>query len=66
MLDTRSAGASNPAGDDRRGPAGNPGPATGPAASKYMSGIQALVHLPMLQRLRDQAAGLDTAGFVSG
>ena len=32
----------------------------------YMSGIQALVRLPMLQRQRDAAAGLDTAGFVSG
>jgi indolepyruvate ferredoxin oxidoreductase len=32
----------------------------------YMSGTQALVRLPMLQRLRDQAAGLNTAGFVTG
>src|SRR6185436_15005287 len=32
----------------------------------YLSGIQALVHLPILQRLRDQAAGLNTAGFISG
>jgi indolepyruvate ferredoxin oxidoreductase len=32
----------------------------------YMSGIQALVRLPMLQQARDQAAGLNTAGFVSG
>ncbi len=32
----------------------------------YLSGIQALVRLPMLQHLRDQAAGLDTGGFVSG
>ena len=32
----------------------------------YMSGIHALVRLPMLQRQRDQLAGLDTAGFVSG
>ena len=31
-----------------------------------MSGIQALVQLPMLQRVRDEAAGLDTAGFISG
>ncbi len=32
----------------------------------FLSGIQALVRLPMIQKLRDEAAGLDTAGFVSG
>ncbi len=32
----------------------------------YLSGVQALVRLPLMQRLRDQAAGLNTAGFVSG
>ena len=32
----------------------------------FMSGIQALVRLPMMQRQRDLAAGLNTAGFVSG
>jgi indolepyruvate ferredoxin oxidoreductase len=32
----------------------------------FMSGVQALVRLPMLQRVRDVAAGLNTAGFVSG
>ncbi|MEA0722067.1 indolepyruvate ferredoxin oxidoreductase family protein, partial [Xanthomonas campestris pv. campestris] len=32
----------------------------------FLSGIQALVRLPMMQRERDAAAGLDTAGFVSG
>src|SRR5207342_2141366 len=32
----------------------------------YLSGVQALVRLPMVQKLRDQRAGLDTAGFVSG
>jgi indolepyruvate ferredoxin oxidoreductase len=32
----------------------------------FLSGIQALVRLPMMQKLRDEAVGLDTAGFVSG
>ena len=32
----------------------------------FMSGVQALVRLPMLQRKRDAFAGLNTAGFVSG
>lgn len=32
----------------------------------YLSGIQTLVRLPMLQRVRDAAAGLETAGFISG
>ncbi len=32
----------------------------------FMSGVQALVRLPMLQRTRDAIAGLNTAGFISG
>ena len=32
----------------------------------FLTGIQALVRLPMLQRQRDQAAGHDTAGYVTG
>ena len=32
----------------------------------YMTGVQALVRLPLLQRARDRAAGLNTAGFISG
>ena len=32
----------------------------------FMSGVQALVKLPMLQQLRDQLAGKNTAGFISG
>ena len=32
----------------------------------FMSGVQALVRLPMLQRARDAKFGLNTAGFISG
>jgi len=32
----------------------------------FMSGTQALVRLPMLQRQRDARAGVNTAGFISG
>jgi indolepyruvate ferredoxin oxidoreductase len=32
----------------------------------FMSGVQALVKLPMLQRQRDALQGKNTAGFISG
>src|SRR6188768_4158013 len=32
----------------------------------FLTGTQALVRLAMMQRQRDQAAGLNTAGFISG
>jgi indolepyruvate ferredoxin oxidoreductase len=32
----------------------------------FMTGTQALIRLPMLQRERDLAAGLNTAGYISG
>ena len=32
----------------------------------FLTGTQALIRLPMLQRMRDEAAGLNTAGFISG
>ncbi|MGE3503468.1 MAG: indolepyruvate ferredoxin oxidoreductase family protein [Alphaproteobacteria bacterium] len=32
----------------------------------FLTGTQALVRLPMLQKRRDEKAGLNTAGFISG
>ncbi len=32
----------------------------------YLSGTQALVRLPLMQRQRDTRAGLDTAGYITG
>ncbi|GAB4185804.1 MAG: indolepyruvate ferredoxin oxidoreductase family protein [Thalassobaculales bacterium] len=32
----------------------------------YLTGVQALVRLPMMQRRRDEKAGLNTAAFISG
>lgn len=39
---------------------------TVPVGRVFMSGVQALVRLPLLQRTRDAQAGLNTAGFISG
>ncbi len=36
------------------------------AGRVYLSGYQALVRLLLIQKARDEAAGLNTAGFVSG
>jgi indolepyruvate ferredoxin oxidoreductase len=36
------------------------------ATRAYMTGIEALVRLPMLQHQRDQRRGLNTAAFISG
>ena len=32
----------------------------------YLSGVQALVRLPLMQQMRDRSAGINTAGFISG
>jgi indolepyruvate ferredoxin oxidoreductase len=32
----------------------------------YLSGVQALVRLPLMQQMRDRAAGIETGGFISG
>ncbi len=37
-----------------------------PEGRIFVTGTQALVRLPMVQRWSDRAAGLDTAGFVTG
>jgi len=37
-----------------------------PQGRVYMNGTQAILRLAMLQRQRDQLAGLNTAGFISG
>ena len=37
-----------------------------PSGRAFMTGVQALVRLPMLIRDRDRKAGLNTAGFISG
>jgi indolepyruvate ferredoxin oxidoreductase len=37
-----------------------------PRGRAFMSGVQALVRLPMLQQTRDQLLGKNTAGFISG
>jgi indolepyruvate ferredoxin oxidoreductase len=39
---------------------------TAKSGNIFLSGIQALVRLPMIQRERDLAAGLNTGGFISG
>lgn len=36
------------------------------ATRAYMTGIEALVRLPMLQHQRDMQRGLNTAAFISG
>ncbi len=32
----------------------------------FLTGVQALIRLPIMQRQRDLAAGLNTAGYISG
>ncbi len=36
------------------------------AGRVFLTGIQALVRLPMMQRQRDALAGLNTACYISG
>jgi len=39
---------------------------TGTSGRVFMTGTQAIVRLPLIQRQRDLAAGLNTAGYISG
>ena len=39
---------------------------TATAGRVFLTGLQALVRLPIMQRQRDLAGGLETAGFISG
>ena len=39
---------------------------TATSGQVFLTGIQALVRLPLMQKIRDEAAGLNTAGFISG
>ncbi|MDB5842624.1 MAG: hypothetical protein JWQ23_4576, partial [Herminiimonas sp.] len=32
----------------------------------FITGVQALVRLPITQKLRDKKAGINTAGYISG
>ena len=49
-----------------RGWQSSPAEPDAPCERRFLSGVQALAWLPVLQRLRDAAAGKNTAGFVSG
>ena len=51
---------------DAPGTAEIEGTATLRAASRFLSGIEALTRLPLEQRRADAVRGLNTAGFVSG
>ena len=58
--------------EKRENPGRNPNPIelddkyTLESGSIYLSGIQALVRLPLMQAARDAAANFNTAGFISG
>ncbi|QNN58952.1 indolepyruvate ferredoxin oxidoreductase family protein [Diaphorobacter ruginosibacter] len=39
---------------------------TADEGTAYLTGVQALVRLPMVQKRRDRAAGLNTAGYITG
>ncbi|MBV8577298.1 MAG: hypothetical protein JOZ58_19940, partial [Acetobacteraceae bacterium] len=67
MLDRVRSESGLPEDHGSSAPPEGPTPAEAPRSARmYLSGVQALVQLPILQRQRDLEAGLDTAGFISG
>jgi indolepyruvate ferredoxin oxidoreductase len=62
MPDTSAAGSNSPVLND----VSLDDKYTSTTGKVFLSGIQALVRLPMMQQLRDARAGLNTGGFISG
>ncbi|MGO4381830.1 indolepyruvate ferredoxin oxidoreductase family protein [Pseudoduganella sp. RAF19] len=62
MPDTTATGSNSPALNDVK----LDDKYTSTSGKIFLSGIQALVRLPLVQQIRDQKTGLNTGGFISG